>query len=75
MKASAISAAWRTLVTARQPAFIWGAPGIGNLGMYVIDLIRYADGERGRNRTFNLLIKRQTEVCPRFFVTSTIGGV
>jgi len=29
MKASSISAALKTLVAARQPAFIWGAPGIG----------------------------------------------
>jgi hypothetical protein len=29
MKASAISSALRTLVTARQPVFIWGGPGIG----------------------------------------------
>ena len=29
MKASVLSSALRTLVTARQPAFIWGGPGIG----------------------------------------------
>ena len=29
MKASSISAALKTLAAARQPAFIWGAPGIG----------------------------------------------
>ncbi len=29
MKASAISSALRTLVTARQPVFVWGGPGIG----------------------------------------------
>ena len=29
MKASAISAALRSLVSARQPVFIWGGPGIG----------------------------------------------
>src|SRR5215472_14800209 len=29
MKASVISSALRTLVTARQPVFIWGGPGIG----------------------------------------------
>jgi ATPase family associated with various cellular activities (AAA) len=29
MKASAVANALRTLIAARQPAFIWGAPGIG----------------------------------------------
>ena len=29
MKASAVSDALRVLVAARQPAFIWGGPGVG----------------------------------------------
>src|SRR5215475_8867308 len=29
MKASSVSAALKSLVAARQPAFIWGSPGVG----------------------------------------------